>query len=52
LALARILQAAARPYELASGNPLGSVMVGIPEEQFLELNANFRSEVSRGKIRK
>jgi hypothetical protein len=28
------------------------IMVGIPEEQFLELNANFRSEVSRGKIRK
>jgi hypothetical protein len=35
------LQAAARPYERASGNPLGSVMVGIPEEQFLELNAKF-----------
>jgi hypothetical protein len=27
--------------ELASGNPLGSVVVGIPEEQFLELNAKF-----------
>ena len=43
MALARILQAAARPYELASGNPLGSVMVGIPEEQFLELKAKFPS---------
>jgi hypothetical protein len=26
---------------LPPGNPLGSAMVGIPEEQFLELNAKF-----------